>query len=72
MNKYSYNELEAKALSPEATQTDIDNLGKWFELHGLMFWNGEYYEINSNNRLYPVYRETEPDEFELVRSYEIR
>lgn len=68
---YNYEELKNKALSPSATKEDINALGEWFEQYGDSFWNGEYYEIDSNNRLYPQYREIDEDEFEIT-GFEIK
>ena len=68
--KYTYDELRAAATAENATQADIDCLGEWFEAYGQSYWNGEYYEADGVS-LYPVYKETDPDEFELI-GYEIR
>ncbi len=67
---YDYNELKNNALNPNATQDDINALGEWFEQYGDEFWNGEYFEIDSEHRLYPQYREIDEDEFEIC-GYEI-
>lgn len=71
MSRYDYEELRDKALSTTATQEDVNALGKWFEHYGNDYWNGEYWEIDSNNSLYPIYREVSEDEFEIV-GYEIK
>ena len=71
MSRYDYEELKNKALAQNAVQEDIDALGKWFEQYGVEYWNGEYYEIDSNNRLLPMYKQIDEDEFEIV-GYEIR
>ena len=42
--KEQYQELEHEALSAGATQEDINRLGKWFELYGESYWNGEFYD----------------------------
>ena len=68
--KYEYEELKSTALS-EKTPEAIAALAKWFEMFGSRFWNGESYEIDSGNALYPVYIETAPDEYE-ISGYEIR
>jgi hypothetical protein len=60
INRYSYEELAAAAMSVEATQEDIDALGEWFESYGRVYWNGEYYDIDGSHSLRPVY--SEPDE----------
>lgn len=74
MTIYDYQEFKEKALSKEATQEDINNLGEWFEQHGDKYWNGEYYSVD-NNRLYPIYRRIDDDELEEqyeIVGYEIR
>lgn len=71
MSRYDYDELKNKALSKNATAENINALGEWFEQYSDSFWNGEYYEIDSSHRLYPIYEETADEEFNLV-GYEIR
>ena len=64
MNRYSYQELREAALSPAATQENINALGEWFERYGHEnpdFWNGEYWDADDGMRLFPVY--TDPDEY---------
>ena len=65
MNRYDYDELKNKALGVDATEEDVNKLGEWFEQYGDEFWNGEYYKVDSDNRLYPQYREVDEDEFEV-------
>ena len=72
MSNYgSYEELAAKATAFDAKQEDIDALGDWFSNYGGRFWNGEYYEIDAEHRLYPIYKEVDEDVYEIVR-YEVR
>ena len=74
MTIYDYQELKEKALSVNATQEDIDNLGDWFERYGDRYWNGEYFTVD-NNRLYPIYKRVDDDELEEqyeIVGYEIR
>ena len=68
MTIYDYQELKNKALSADATQNDINNLGEWFEQYGDKYWNGEYYRVEGS-RLYPIYRRIDDDELE--EQYEI-
>lgn len=74
MGRYDYDELKNKALSAEATQEDVNALGEWFEQNS-SDWNGEYYEIDTYNRLYPIYAEntdeSTEDSYDVV-GYEIR
>lgn len=69
-NYYAYEELRAKATSPEATQDDINALGEWFDAHGSIYWNGEYYDADGL-RLFPINEEVAEDEREVV-GYEFR
>lgn len=59
---YSFEQLKNKALNNNATQTDLLNLGEWFNNYGSQFWNGEYYEINSIYGLKPYYIVNENDD----------
>lgn len=68
---YDYAELREKALSPNATQKDLEALADWLMQHDSSAWNGEYYDIDDGKRLFPIYTETEPDEW-TVTGYEIR
>lgn len=69
--KYDYQELRTKALSPGATQKDIDTLGEWFSRYYDLRWNGEYYDVGNGLRLFPVYATDDGINFEIVR-YEFR
>ena len=70
MGYYDYERLRAAAAAPGASQADVDALGSWFADYGTDYWNGEYYDAEGL-RVYPVYAETEPGEFEL-KKYDIR
>ena len=69
-NYYAYEELREKATANDATQKDINALGEWFEAHGSMYWNGEYYDADGL-RLFPINEEVAEDEWEVV-GYEFR
>ena len=71
MNYYSYEELAAKALAPNAAQADIDELGEWFQQYGMMYWNGQCFNIDKTHDLYPVYEENEDGDIDIV-CYEVR
>jgi hypothetical protein len=68
---YQYFALASRALSYRATAADVEALANWFEWYGSEYWTGEYFRIDSNNRLYRVYEEIAEDEWEVV-GYEIR
>ena len=69
--RYDYEELRAAAVSPDATQIDINTLGEWFQTYDMNSWNGEYFDMDDGLRLYPVEEEFLPDQFRVIR-YEIR
>lgn len=69
MNRYSYDELLA-AVNSAPTQENINALGEWFNSYGMDYWNGEYFDADGL-RIYPVLKEFDEDEYELV-GYELR
>lgn len=69
MGYYDYQELLSKAM--KGNQSDVNALGNWFEQYGQGFWNGEYYKIDSNSNLYPIYKQIDKDNAEII-GYEIR
>lgn len=69
-SRYSFEDLKAKALAPNATEDDVDRLGDWFESFGQHFWNGECYDIDGDHGLFPVYEQNGED-LDLV-GYEVR
>lgn len=71
MSVYDYQELKEKALSADAKQEDINNLGEWFEQYGDKYWNGEYFSIDNNIHLYRIVKEVDENEWETI-GYEIR
>ena len=71
IGRYDYEELAEKATRYNATKEDIENLAEWFERFGDIYWNGEYYEIDKYNSLYPVYEEVAEDEWERT-GWEVR
>ena len=66
---YDYKDLKA-AVDANPSQENINALGEWFSNWGNDFWNGEYYDAD-DLRIFPVYKEVEEDEFELI-GYEAR
>ena len=53
---YNYKPLVAAALSPNATQADIDALGEWLHAYDRDSWNGECYHVDATHQLYPISR----------------
>lgn len=68
---YDYDNLVKKALSKDASEEDVNELGEWFRRYGVDYWNGEYYEVDEEYRLYEVFKEVAEDEFELI-GYELK
>lgn len=69
--RYDYEDIRAKAIRSEATEQDVNALGKWMEQYGDSCWNGEFWDIDDGMRLFPVVVETAPGEYE-TKGYEIR
>ena len=55
-NYYNYNELKQKALKKNASQEDVNALGRWFEAHGHQYWNGKAFLVEKDLFLKPVYK----------------
>lgn len=70
ISEYDYSDLRAKATATGATQSDIDNLGAWFERYGSTYWNGEHYDADGIE-VHPKHKQITDDEFEIT-GYEIR
>lgn len=71
IREYNYKELEAAALNTRSEE-DIAALAEWFETYsGYKFWNGECHKVNDRYSLYPVYDQTEDDEF-IITGWELR
>lgn len=71
MSRYDYAELREAAIKFNATTEEVNALGEWFERYGRDSWNGEYFDADDGYRLFPVYKEVDEDEFELV-GYEFK
>lgn len=72
VGKYNYEELERDALSASAAADDIARLGEWFERYGRDFWNGESYDINGRDRLFPIYQENDDGVSFSIIAWEIK
>lgn len=72
MTMYDYKELLAKA-KETGNFEDLENLASWFFNYGTDFWNGESWELEEGERLFPIYSEEEDENggFPIV-AYEIR
>lgn len=66
VGKYEYESLRDAALAGGATQEDIDALGEWLYRYNMSEWNGECWDIGGGRRVFPVYRQIDEDDFELV------
>lgn len=67
-NRYNYDELRAAAISPSATQEDINRLGEWFSEYGEAYWNGYYYDADGY-KLIPLYDIDEDWELVFTGNY---
>ncbi len=63
MNRYSFDELRARAVKADSTREDRLELEKWLSAYDMHSWNGEYYDIDGGLKLYPIY--DGPDEDDL-------
>lgn len=76
INYYSYEELLAAAIAPDATQEDVDALGEWCERFGHFCFNGYCWDVSSPDEptgtrsLHPIYNFELPDA--PVVGYELR
>ena len=61
---YSYEDL-VKAYDENHSKENLDALVEWFERYGSEYWSGEYYEIDSSRRLYPIYNWDEHTQEEI-------
>ena len=71
INRYSYAELKARALSPDATQEDLKALAAWFDEYDPRSWNGEVYDVDGRS-LKPIYQlaDAETEDYTIV-GYEL-
>lgn len=65
MSRYDYAELRAAAMDTRS-QEDLDNLASWLIQHGMIYWNGEAFDIDDGYMLRPVY-ETFDDAVSICR-----
>ena len=71
IGRYNYDELR-KAAIENPTEENLAALGKWFELYGMDFWNGQYFDADGYE-LWPVYAEAEEDAVQLEQvGWELR
>ena len=66
VTRYAYDELLQAAQSPASTPADLDRLGEWFDRFGAQYWTGECYKLEDGKNLWPIWKETAPDEWERV------
>ena len=60
-------ELLAEALNDPAPD-NLNALGEWFERYGSTFWNGEFFMIDEDHRLFRIW----DDDHENIIGYELR
>ena len=68
--RYSdYESLRDKALDSQATNEDINALGRWYEEFGRALWNGRGYKVDSHIYLLPIYKYDESGEPTEIEKY---
>lgn len=67
VGRYDFAVLRDMALSPAATQKDIDRLAEWFRKFDDQDWTGECYIVDRHEdiSLYPVLVKIDEDEYEV-------
>ena len=66
-----FDELKKNAIE-SGTLEDCELLAQWLlEFDSKHSWNGEFFTIDKDHRMYPVYKQIDEDEYEIV-GYEIR
>lgn len=71
MGRYDYDILKARAERFDASEEDLKNLGDWFREYGMMFWNGECFDVEGRG-LFPVFSEPDEDGDSFIVGYELR
>lgn len=66
---YDYKNLYTTALSTKNPE-DLENLAEWLYQYGNSYWNGEYWNLGNGDRLFPIYKELDDGEYEIV-GYEL-
>ena len=70
MTRYDYHELREKAIN-NPTFENLEILADWLRNYDMDSWNGEFWDLDDGQRLYPVYGdEDENGNFPIV-DYEI-
>lgn len=70
MTRYDYKELRDKAIET-GKEADVWALAEWMERYGYGYWNGECWDIDDGKTLWPILRENEDGDCNVV-NYEIR
>ena len=66
MTRYDYEELRAKAIN-NPTFENLEALADWLRNYDMNSWNGEFWDIDDGQRLYPIYGDEDEDgDFPIV------
>ena len=66
MIRYDYQELRAKAIN-NPTFENLEALADWLRNYDMNSWNGEFWDIDDGQRLYPIYGDEDEDgDFPIV------
>lgn len=69
VGRFDFDVLRDMALSPAATQKDLDRLAEWFQKFDDQEWTGECYIVDREEGidLYPVYIKIDEDQYDVDR-----
>lgn len=70
MTRYDYQELRAKAIE-NPTFENLEALADWLSNYDMNSWNGEFWDIDDGQRLYPVYGDEDENGCFPIVNYEI-
>ena len=70
MTRYDYQELREKAIN-NPTFDNLKNLADWLSNYDMNSWNGEFWDIDDGQRLYPVYGDEDENGCFPIVNYEI-
>ena len=70
MTRYDYQELREKAIN-NPTFENLEALADWLRNYDGNSWNGEFWDIDNGQRLYPIYGDEDENGCFPIVNYEI-
>ena len=70
MTRYDYQELREKAIE-NPTFENLEALADWLSNYDMNSWNGEFWDIDDGQRLYPIYGDEDENGYFPIVNYEI-